>query len=117
MKVSAGLDSLFWGKVKYLAVKKMMRLGQENQSTGPILNRLLSQSVSAERKLDLKLIWNGSVSISSAAVELAQLKIGQDNGVDGLVSLNQKKFLSLELAMSRLLITHLKSKGCDKLTP
>jgi len=41
MKVSAGLDSLVLGEGQILSqVKKMMRLGQENQSTGPILNRL-----------------------------------------------------------------------------
>ena len=39
MKVSAGLDSLVLGEGQILSqVKKMMRLGQENQSTGPILN-------------------------------------------------------------------------------
>jgi len=44
MKVSAGLDSLVLGEGQILSqVKKMMRLGQENQSTGPILNRLLTQ--------------------------------------------------------------------------
>ena len=33
-----------------------MRLGQENQSTGPILNRLLTQSVSTGKKVDPKQI-------------------------------------------------------------
>ena len=38
MKVSAGLDSLVLGEGQILSqVKKMMRLGQENQSTGPCL--------------------------------------------------------------------------------
>ena len=42
MKVSAGLDSLVLGEGQILSqVKKMMRLGQENQSTGPILNSCL----------------------------------------------------------------------------
>ena len=37
MKVSAGLDSLVLGEGQILSqVKKMMRLGQENQSTGPV---------------------------------------------------------------------------------
>ena len=96
----------------------MMRLGQENQSTGPILNRLLSQSVSAGKKVRSETnLGTGAVSISSAAVELAQLKIGQDHGVDGLVSLKSEKVLVVGAGrMSRLLITHLKSKGCDKLT-
>ena len=119
MKVSAGLDSLVLGEGQILSqVKKMMRLGQENQSTGPILNRLLSQSVSAGKKVRSETnLGTGAVSISSAAVELAQLKIGQDHGVDGLVSLKSEKVLVVGAGrMSRLLITHLKSKGCHKLT-
>ena len=119
MKVSAGLDSLVLGEGQILSqVKKMMRLGQENQSTGPILNRLLSQSVSAGKKVRSETnLGTGAVSISSAAVELAQLKIGQDHGIDGLVSLKSEKVLVVGAGrMSRLLITHLKSKGCDKLT-
>ncbi len=118
MKVSAGLDSLVLGEGQILSqVKKMMRLGQENQSTGPILNRLLSQSVSAGKKVRSETnLGTGAVSISSAAVELAQLKIGQDNGVDGLVSLKSEEVLVVGAGrMSRLLITHLKSKGCNKL--
>ncbi len=119
MKVSAGLDSLVLGEGQILSqVKKMMRLGQENQSTGPILNRLISQSVSAGKKVRSETnLGTGAVSISSAAVELAQLKIGQDHGVDGLVSLKSERVLVVGAGrMSRLLITHLKSKGCDKLT-
>ena len=119
MKVSAGLDSLVLGEGQILSqVKKMMRLGQENQSTGPILNRLLSQSVSAGKKVRSETnLGTGAVSISSAAVELAQLKIGLDHDVDGLVSLKSEKVLVVGAGrMSRLLITHLKSKGCQKLT-
>jgi len=119
MKVSSGLDSLVLGEGQILSqVKKMMRLGQENQSTGPILNRLLSQSVSTGKKVRSETnLGTGAVSISSAAVELAQLKIGQDRGFDGLVSLESEKVLVVGAGrMSRLLITHLKSKGCNKLT-
>jgi len=118
MKVSAGLDSLVLGEGQILSqVKKMMRLGQENQSTGPILNRLLSQSVSTGKKVRSETnLGTGAVSISSAAVELAQLKIGQEKGVDTLESLELEKVLVVGAGrMSRLLITHLKSKGCHKL--
>jgi len=118
MKVSAGLDSLVLGEGQILSqVKKMMRLGQENQSTGPILNRLLTQSVSTGKKVRSETnLGTGAVSISSAAVELAQLKIGQEKGVDSLVSLESEKILVVGAGrMSRLLITHLKSKGCNKL--
>ena len=118
MKVSAGLDSLVLGEGQILSqVKKMMRLGQENQSTGPILNRLLSQSVSTGKKVRSETsLGTGAVSISSAAVELAQLKIGQESGIDGLVTLEAEKVLVVGAGrMSRLLITHLKSKGCQSL--
>ncbi len=118
MKVSAGLDSLVLGEGQILSqVKKMMRLGQENQSTGPILNRLLTQSVSTGKKVRSETnLGTGAVSISSAAVELAQLKIGQEKGFDTLISLESEKVLVVGAGrMSRLLITHLKSKGCNKL--
>jgi len=47
MRVTAGLDSLVLGEGQILSqVKKMMRLGQEHKSIGPILNRLLTQAVS-----------------------------------------------------------------------
>ena len=118
MKVSAGLESLVLGEGQILSqVKKMMRLGQENQSTGPILNRLLSQSVSTGKKVRSETnLGTGAVSISSAAVELAQLKIGQERQIDGLVTLESEKVLIVGAGrMSRLLITHLKSKGCNQL--
>jgi len=119
MKVAAGLDSLVLGEGQILSqVKKMMRLGQDHHSTGPILNRLLSQSISAGKKVRSETnLGTGAVSISSAAVELAQLKIGQSKGIDNLVSLEGEKVLVVGAGrMSRLLITHLQSKGCQKLT-
>ena len=119
MKVAAGLDSLVLGEGQILSqVKKMMRLGHDHQSTGPILNRLLSQSISAGKKVRSETnLGTGAVSISSAAVELAQLKIGQSQGVDGLVSLKSQQVLVVGAGrMSRLLLTHLQSKGCQSLT-
>ena len=119
MKVAAGLDSLVLGEGQILSqVKKMMRLGQEYQSTGPILNRLLTQSISAGKKVRSETnLGTGAVSISSAAVELAQLKIGQSQGIDNLVSLSNERVVVVGAGrMSRLLITHLQAKGCNKLT-
>ena len=119
MKVSAGLDSLVLGEGQILSqVKKMMRLGQDYQCTGPILNRLLSQSISAGKKVRSETnLGTGAVSISSAAVELAQLKLGQSQGIDNLVSLKSETVLVVGAGkMSKLLITHLQSKGCEKLT-
>ena len=119
MKVSAGLDSLVLGEGQILSqVKKMMKLGQDFHSTGPILNRLLTQSISAGKKVRSETnLGTGAVSISSAAVELAQLKIGQSKGVDSLVSLRSENVLVIGAGrMSKLLITHLQAKGCEKLT-
>ena len=62
-------------------VKKMVRLGQEHRSIGPILNRLLTQAVGTGKRVRTETnLGTGAVSISSAAVELAQLKVGQARG-------------------------------------
>ncbi len=118
MRVSAGLDSLVLGEGQILSqVKKMLRLGQENKSMGPILNRLLTQAVSTGKRVRSETnLGTGAVSISSAAVELAQLKLGQSQGQDKLVSLESEKVAVIGAGrMSRLLLQHLQSKGCSKL--
>jgi glutamyl-tRNA reductase len=81
LRVSAGLDSLVIGEGQILSqVKKMYRLGQDHQSIGPILNRLLNQAVSTGKRVRTETnLGSGAVSISSAAVELAQLKVGQEH--------------------------------------
>ncbi len=119
MRVSAGLDSLVLGEGQILSqVKKMLRLGQEHQSMGPILNRLLTQAVSTGKRVRSETnLGTGAVSISSAAVELAQLKLGQSQGKDQLVSLEPEQVAVVGAGkMSRLLLQHLQSKGCSKLT-
>ncbi len=119
MRVSGGLDSLVLGEGQILSqVKKMVRLGQENQSLGPILNRLLTQAVSTGKRVRTETnLGTGAVSISSAAVELAQLKLGQSQGKDELVSLETEKVSVVGAGrMSRLLIQHLHSKGCSEIT-
>ena len=118
MRVSAGLDSLVLGEGQILSqVKKMLRLGQEHHSMGPILNRLLTQSVSTGKRVRSETnLGTGAVSISSAAVELAQLKLGQSQGRDQLVTLEPEKVAVIGAGrMSRLLLQHLQSKGCSQL--
>ena len=118
MKVAAGLDSLVLGEGQILSqVKKMLRLGQEHHSMGPILNRLLTQAVSTGKRVRSETnLGTGAVSISSAAVELAQLKLGQAQGKDQLVSLEPEIVAVVGAGrMSRLLLQHLRSKGCSKL--
>jgi len=91
----------------------MMRLGQEHKSLGPILNRLLTQAVSTGKRVRSETnLGTGAVSISSAAVELAQLKLGQSRGLDQLVTLEDEQIAVVGAGrMSRLLLQHLQSKG------
>ncbi|QPN59446.1 glutamyl-tRNA reductase [Synechococcus sp. CBW1002] len=115
LRVAAGLDSLVLGEGQILSqVKKMVRLGQEHRSLGPILNRLLNQAVSTGKRVRTETnLGTGAVSISSAAVELAQLKVGQARGVDDLVPLDQEQVAVVGAGrMSRLLLQHLAAKGC-----
>ena len=115
LRVAAGLDSLVLGEGQILSqVKKMVRLGQEHRSIGPILNRLLTQAVSTGKRVRTETnLGTGAVSISSAAVELAQLKIGQSRGCDELVPLDQEQVAVVGAGrMARLLLQHLQAKGC-----
>ena len=115
LRVSAGLDSLVLGEGQILSqVKKMVRLGQEYRSIGPILNRLLNQAVSTGKRVRSETnLGTGAVSISSAAVELAQLKVGQARGAAEPVSLDQEQVAVVGAGrMARLLLQHLRSKGC-----
>jgi glutamyl-tRNA reductase len=115
LRVAAGLDSLVLGEGQILSqVKKMVRLGQEYRSVGPILNRLLNQAVSTGKRVRTETnLGTGAVSISSAAVELAQLKLGQARGVDDLVPLDQEQVAVVGAGrMARLLLQHLQAKGC-----
>jgi glutamyl-tRNA reductase len=118
LRVSAGLDSLVLGEGQILSqVKKMVRLGQEHHSVGPILNRLLTQAVSTGKRVRTETnLGTGAVSISSAAVELAQLKVGQARGLDELVTLDQEQVAVAGAGrMARLLLQHLQAKGCKGL--
>jgi glutamyl-tRNA reductase len=115
LRVAAGLDSLVLGEGQILSqVKKMVRLGQEHRSLGPILSRLLNQAVSTGKRVRTETnLGTGAVSISSAAVELAQLKIGQARGRDELVPLDQEQVAVVGAGrMARLLLQHLQAKGC-----
>ena len=119
LRVSAGLDSLVLGEGQILSqVKKMYRLGQDHKSIGPILNRLLNQAVSTGKRVRSETnLGSGAVSISSAAVELAQLKVGQERGIDDLVSLGDETVAVVGAGrMGRLLIQHLQAKGARRVT-
>ena len=119
LRVAAGLDSLVQGEGQILAqVKKMARLGQEYKSTGPILGRLLNQAVSTGKRVRSETrLGTGAVSISSAAVELAQLKCAQERGEQQPVGLAEEQVAVVGCGrMGRLLVQHLAAKGCTALT-
>lgn len=121
MRVAAGLDSLVLGEGQILAqVKNAHQLAQQYKGAGSILNRLLKQAVTAGKRVRSETnIGTGAVSISSAAVELAQLKIQARAQDTSRVSSNLKDYRITILGagkMSRLLVQHLISKGATQIT-
>lgn len=109
MRVAAGLDSLVLGEGQILAqVKHTHKLGQQYEGVGSVLNRLFKQALTAGKRVRTETsIGTGAVSISSAAVELAQMKV-QDLSSYRITILGAGK-------MSRLLVQHLLSKGANQI--
>ena len=110
MRVSAGLESLVLGEGQILAqVKTTHKLGQKHKGVGRVLNQLFKQSIGAGKRVRTETsIGTGAVSISSAAVELAQLKMGSLTDIKVCIVGAGK--------MSKLLVKHLLSKGADQIT-
>lgn len=109
MRVSAGLDSLVLGEGQILAqVKHTHKVGQQYNGIGRILNRLFNQAITAGKRVRTETsIGTGAVSISSAAVELAQLK-ATDLASCRIALLGAGK-------MARLVVQHLLSKGATQI--
>lgn len=107
MRVAAGLDSLVLGEGQILAqVKQCHKLGQEHKGIGRTLNQLFKQAIGAGKRVRTETsIGTGAVSISSAAVELAQIKVAKQNLASCRVAIIGAG------KMSRLLVQHLLSKG------
>ena len=105
MRVAAGLDSLVLGEGQILAqVKNTHKLGQQYKGIGRLLNRLFKQAITAGKRVRTETsIGTGAVSISSAAVELAQMKV-QNLAACRVAIIGAGK-------MSRLLVQHLLAKG------
>ncbi|MBW4682837.1 MAG: glutamyl-tRNA reductase [Microcoleus vaginatus WJT46-NPBG5] len=110
MRVAAGLDSLVLGEGQILAqVKNTHKLGQQYVGIGRILNRLFKQALTAGKRVRTETsIGTGAVSISSAAVELAQLKV-QNLAACRVAIVGAGK-------MSKLLVQHLVSKGAAQIS-
>ena len=110
MRVAGGLDSLVLGEGQILSqVKNTHKIGQQYQGMGPILNRLFKQALTAGKRVRSETsIATGAVSISSAAVELAHIKVGNFS--------NHRIAILGAGKMSRLLVQHLISKGATDVT-
>jgi glutamyl-tRNA reductase len=116
MRVAGGLDSLVVGEGQILSQVRQCHLHsiEEDGCGGKVLSRLLQSAVAAGKRVRSETaISKGSVSISSAAVELSEMLSLQDL---------QLPFSEARLAvvgagkMTRLLITHLASRGLEKIT-
>ncbi|MDB9447228.1 glutamyl-tRNA reductase [Anabaenopsis sp. FSS-46] len=110
MRVAAGLDSLVLGEGQILAqVKNTHKLGQQYSGIKTILNRLFKQALTAGKRVRSETsIGTGAVSISSAAVELAQMKT---------TNLSDCRVAIIGAGkMSRLLVQHLISKGATQIS-
>ena len=110
LRVAAGLDSLVLGEGQILAqVKHTHKLGQQFNGIKTILTRLFKQALTAGKRVRTETsIGTGAVSISSAAVELAQMKVG---------NLSTYRISILGAGkMSRLLVQHLISKGANHIS-
>jgi glutamyl-tRNA reductase len=109
LRVSAGLESLVLGEGQILAqVKNTHKLAQKYNGLGRLLDRFFKQAISAGKRVRTETsIGTGAVSISSAAVELACIKVEEI----------QSKSICIIGAgkMSRLLVQHLIAKGATKI--
>lgn len=116
MRVSGGLDSLIVGEGQILSQVRHCHLHciEEDGCGGKVLSRLLNNAVAAGKRVRSETaISKGSVSISSAAVELSEMVSDRDLNLP---------FSEARLAvvgagkMTRLLITHMASRGLEKIT-
>ncbi len=110
MRVAAGLDSLVLGEGQILAqVKNTHKIGQQYKGIGRLLNRLFKQAITAGKRVRTETsIGTGAVSISSAAVELAQMK-AENLAACRVAIVGAGK-------MSRLLVQHLLAKGATSIS-
>jgi len=116
MRVAGGLDSLIVGEGQILSQVRQCHLhaGEKDGCGGKVMSQLLKTAVTAGKRVRSETaISKGSVSISSAAVELSEMLATSDLNLP---------FSECRLAvvgagkMTRLLITHLASRGLERIT-
>ena len=86
-EVAASLDSLILGEGQILSqVKEAYSIAKTAEATGTILNTLFHRAIAAGKRVrtETKIAYN-SVSVSSAAVELAEKKLGGLAGKSALI--------------------------------
>ena len=108
-EVAAGLDSLVLGEGQILSqVKEAYSIAKTAQATSTILNTLFHRAIAAGKRVrtETKIAYN-SVSVSSAAVELAEKKLG------GLVDKSALIFGAGKMA--QLTAQHLLARGLKKI--
>lgn len=111
-RVASGLDSLVLGEGQILAqVKQVYKVGQTAVGFGRNLTGLMKQAITAGKRVRSETsIAAGAVSVSSAAVELAVMKLNES-------SFSEARVLIIGAGkMSKLLVKHLLSKSCKKMT-
>ena len=108
-EVAAGLDSLVLGEGQILSqVKEAYSIAKSAQATSTILNTLFNRAIATGKRVrtETKIAYN-SVSVSSAAVELANKKLGGLEGRSALIFGAGK--------MAQLTAQHLLSHGLKKI--
>lgn len=110
-EVSAGLDSLVLGEGQILSqVKQVVKVAQGVPGFDRKIGGLFKHAITVGKRVRTETkISSGSVSVSSAAVELAQLKISES-------SYDSVKVLVVGAGkMGKLVIKHLIAKGCTRM--
>lgn len=110
-EVASGLDSLVLGEGQILAqVKQVVKVGQGVSGFGRRIGGLFKNAITAGKRVRSETnIASGSVSVSSAAVELALMKLQEP-------SFSNARVLVIGAGkMGKLLIKHLIAKGCEKM--
>ncbi|KAL0718652.1 hypothetical protein Bca4012_067975 [Brassica carinata] len=110
-EVSAGLDSLVLGEGQILAqVKQVVKVGQGVNGFGRNISGLFKHAITVGKRVRTETnIAAGAVSVSSAAVELALMKLPES-------SHSSARMLIIGAGkMGKLVIKHLVAKGCNKM--
>ncbi|KAF7843060.1 glutamyl-tRNA reductase 2, chloroplastic-like [Senna tora] len=110
-EVAAGLDSLVLGEGQILAqVKQVVKVGQGVAGFDRKISGLFKQAISVGKRVRTETnISSGSVSVSSAAVELALMKLSESSYA------NARVLVIGAGKMGKLVIKHLVAKGCKRI--